>query len=69
MSVLHGDPCSSVIDKSKRDGDLGLGLAEAQTEDERKLFGRSVWNAGVLLAEYMSGMEGEKRECKRGCEV
>lgn len=60
VSVLHGDPGSSVIYKSKKYGDLELSLAEPQTEDERKLFGQYLWNAGVLLAEYISGMVGEK---------
>lgn len=60
VSVLHGDPGSSVIYKSTRYGDLELGLAEPQTEDERKLFGQYLWNAGVLLAEYISGVDRAK---------
>lgn len=61
VSVLHGDPGSSVIYKSERYGDLELRLAEPQKEDERKLFGQYLWNAGVLLAEYISGMDGKMK--------
>lgn len=61
VSVMHGDPGSSVIYKSKRYGDLELRLADPQTEDERKLFGQYLWNAGVLLAEYISCMDAEKK--------
>lgn len=60
VSVMHGDPGSSVVYKSQRYGDLELRLAEPQTEDERKLFGHYLWNAGVLLAEYIGGMDAEK---------
>lgn len=64
VSVLHGDPGSSVIYKSKRYGDLELSLAEPQTEDERNLFGQYLWNARVLLAEYISGIDGEMESGK-----
>ncbi|MCJ1462281.1 hypothetical protein MMC07_000881 [Pseudocyphellaria aurata] len=66
VTVLHGDPGFSVIYKSKRYGDLELRLAEPQTEDERKLFGQYLWNAGVLLAEYISGLDGEKPSMESG---
>lgn len=62
VSVLHGDPGSSVTYKSKRYGDLEFQLTEPQTEDERKLFAQYLWNAGVLLAEYVSGTADEKHE-------
>lgn len=53
----HGDPGSSVIYKSKRYGDIELGLTDPAGEDSRKLFSHYLWNAGVQMAEYV----GEER--------
>lgn len=57
VSVLHGDPGSSVTYESKRYGTLKLRMVEPETEATRKLFGQYLWNAGVLLAEFRSGAD------------
>lgn len=43
VTVQHGDPGSSLIYKSRRYGDVQLGLAAPQTADERTLFGQYLW--------------------------
>ena len=53
-STLHGDPGSLVTYKSKRFGDIELRLSRPETEEDRRLFGQYLWNAEVLLAEFVS---------------
>ena len=56
--TLHGDPGSFVTYVSEKFGDITLRLAEPQTEQDRKMFGQYLWNAGILLAESICGMDG-----------
>jgi hypothetical protein len=53
-STLYGDPGSFVTYRSKRFGDVVLKLSQPDTEEERRLFAQYLWNAGVLLAEFLS---------------
>ena len=55
VQTQHGDAGSYVIYKSKRFGDLELRLTDPSLDYERQLFAHSVWNAGVQMAEYISG--------------
>ena len=52
----HGDAGSYVIYKSKRFGDLEFWLTDPSLDHERQLFAHLVWNAGVQMAEYISGL-------------
>ena len=65
----HGDPGSSVIYKSKRFGDLELRLVEPSGEDERKLFAHYLWNAAVLMAEMIAGVEEEEENDGRDVKI
>ena len=49
----HGDPGSIIVYKSSRFGDIELTTADPESEDERKLFGHYLWNAGVTMAEMI----------------
>ena len=55
IRVEHGDPGSTVIYKSKKFGNIELKTADPTGEDERRLFSHYLWNAGVLMAERVSG--------------
>ena len=55
LRVEHGDPGSTIIHQSKRFGSLELDTADPFNEDERQLFSHYLWNAGVLMAERVSG--------------
>lgn len=50
---LHGSPGSHIIYKSRRFGNVRLELAAPESEDGRKLFAHYLWNAGLLLGEYL----------------
>ena len=51
---IHGDPDSTIVYKSARFGDIELRTSDPENEDERKLFGHYLWNAGIKLAELIS---------------
>ena len=51
----HGDPGSSVIYRSKIYGGIELHLVDPHGEDNRRLFAHYLWNAGVLMAEFVAG--------------
>ncbi|CAD0090934.1 unnamed protein product, partial [Aureobasidium vineae] len=51
----HGDPGSIIVYKSDRFGDLSLTTADPNGEEERTLFSHYLWNAGILMAERVSG--------------
>jgi len=53
--VEHGDPGSTVIYTSKRFGEVELKTADPDSEDDRRLFSHYLWNAGLLMAERVSG--------------
>ncbi len=50
---FHGNSGSHVIYKSRQVGDVKLELAAPESEDGRKLFAHYLWNAGLLLAEFL----------------
>lgn len=50
---FHGSSGSHVIYKSRQFGNVKLGLAAPESEDGRKLFAHYLWNAGLLLAEFL----------------
>lgn len=50
---FHGSSGSHVIYKSRQFGDVRLELADPESEDRRKLFAHYLWNAGLLLAEFL----------------
>jgi len=56
----HGDPSTPVIYLSSTFGPLHLTLADPQGEDNRRLFSHFLWNAGVLLAEFIE--EGKETD-------
>lgn len=62
----HGDAGDVIIYKSARFGDLSLLTSDPSGEDERRLFSHYLWNAGVLMAERVSGQrmlsDGERDE-------
>ncbi|TVY30026.1 Protein N-terminal and lysine N-methyltransferase [Lachnellula hyalina] len=49
----HGDSLTPIIYLSPVHGAIHLTLADPQGEDNRRLFSHFLWNAAVLLAEYM----------------
>ncbi|CAC9888153.1 unnamed protein product [Aureobasidium pullulans] len=51
----HGDPGSIIVYKSQRFGDIELTTADPNGEEERTLFSHYLWNAGILMAERVSG--------------
>jgi len=51
----HGDPGAVMVYKSERFGDISLTTAEPDGEEERTLFSHYLWNAGILMAERVSG--------------
>ncbi|KAK3674644.1 hypothetical protein LTR78_005366 [Recurvomyces mirabilis] len=53
----HGDAESTIVYKSRRFGDIELTVADPQGEDERQLFSHYLWNAGVKMAELVSGAD------------
>ena len=55
----HGDPGSTIIYKSSRFGNIELKTADPENEDERKLFGHYLWNAGIKMAELVAGADAE----------
>ena len=59
LRTNHGDPGSIIVYKSKRFGDIELSTADPEHENERRLFGQYLWNAGIKLAELMSDSESE----------
>ncbi|MCJ1359436.1 MAG: hypothetical protein MMC33_009438 [Icmadophila ericetorum] len=63
----HGNPGSSVIYRCSAFGDLELQLVNPVNEEDRKLFAQYVWNAGVWMAEILSGgAVGEGKEGRAG---
>jgi EEF1A N-terminal glycine/lysine methyltransferase len=52
--TLYGDPGSTIVYKSKRFNGIELKTADPDGEDERRLFGHYLWNAGVKMAELIS---------------
>jgi hypothetical protein len=53
----HGDPGATIVYKSSRFGNIELKTADPETEDERKLFGHYLWNAGIKMAELVGGAD------------
>ncbi len=49
----HGDATSSVLYLSPAFGELELSLADPEGEVHRRLFGHFLWNAGLLLGEFI----------------
>ncbi|KAL1297070.1 hypothetical protein AAFC00_004657 [Neodothiora populina] len=55
LQNLHGSPGDIIIYKSKPFGEIALTTCDPAKEDERTLFSHYLWNAGVLMAERVSG--------------
>lgn len=55
---MHGDPDNVVIYKSPNFGEIDLGVADPQGEDERRKFAHYLWNAGILMGELVGGRPG-----------
>lgn len=55
LQNLHGSPGDVVIYKSKPFGDIALTTCDPDKEQERTLFSHYLWNAGILMAERVSG--------------
>lgn len=55
---MHGDPDNVVIYKSSKFGEIDLGVADPQGEDERRKFAHYLWNAGILMGELVGGRPG-----------
>lgn len=51
----HGDAGDIIVYKSKRFGELEVQTADPSGESERRLFSHYLWNAGLLMAERLSG--------------
>lgn len=58
----HGDPGDLIIYKSVVYGDIELRTADPNGEEERNLFSHYLWNAGVLMAERVSGLRLPEEE-------
>ncbi len=65
---FHGDPGSTIVYKSVRFGNIELKTTDPDREEERQLFGHYLWNAGIKMAELISGEGGEKW-CVKGRKV
>nr|POE88411.1 protein n-methyltransferase nnt1 [Quercus suber] len=52
---IHGDPSSTIVYLSGKYGEIALRTADPETENERKLFSHYLWNAGIKMAELVSG--------------
>ncbi|KAF4552917.1 Lysine methyltransferase-like protein 3 [Elsinoe fawcettii] len=51
----HGEPGAVLVYQSARFGDIELRTADPDGEIDRRLFGHYLWNAGILMAERISG--------------
>lgn len=58
----HGDPGSTIVYKNSRFGNIELKTADPESEDERKLFGHYLWNAGIKMAELITNADLESGE-------
>lgn len=50
----HGDP-NTVIAYRSRFGELKFRTADPEDEEERRKFAHYLWNAGILVAEFIGG--------------
>ncbi|CAK4031637.1 Hypothetical predicted protein [Lecanosticta acicola] len=55
----HGGERSTILYKSKKFGNIELRTADPEREHDRKLFAHYLWNAGIKLAELISGDKEE----------
>ena len=53
----HGDEGDVLVYHSQRFGDIELRAAQFESENDRKLFAHYLWNAGIKMAELISGDE------------
>lgn len=51
----HGDEGDVLVYHSQRFGDIELRAAQFESESDRKLFAHYLWNAGIKMAELISG--------------
>ena len=59
LRVQHGDAGDRIIYHNTRFGQIELTTAEPQVEQERSLFSHYLWNAGIQMAELISGADGD----------
>jgi nicotinamide N-methyltransferase len=57
----HGDPGTTVTYRSNGYGDLEFEVADPIGETERTKFAHYLWNAGVLMGEFIGGQKGSKK--------
>ena len=63
MKNSHGDdPDTVIIYKSHKYGELEFRTADVTGEEQRRKFAHYLWNAGILMAELVSGRSKEKRD-------
>jgi nicotinamide N-methyltransferase len=53
--VQHGDASTTIVYRSTRYGDIQLRCADVFGEEDRMKFAHYLWNAGVLMAEFVGG--------------
>ena len=58
------DPDTVIVYKSEKFGDLQFRTADVNGEEQRRKFAHYLWNAGILVAELVSGWK-EQHECDR----
>ena len=59
---FHGDPEATIIYKTRHFGNIELKTADPEREDERQRFSHYLWNAGIKLAELISGENDDADE-------
>jgi hypothetical protein len=60
----HGDdPGTVVLYRNKKYGELELRTADIKNEEERRKFAHYLWNAGIMMAELVTGRvkDGESK--------
>jgi hypothetical protein len=52
---LHGDSDAVILYRNAKFGELELRTADVNGEEQRRKFAHYLWNAGVMMAELVSG--------------
>lgn len=63
LQNLHGDdPNTVIIYKNAKHGNLELRTADVNGEEQRRKFAHYLWNAGILMAELISGRPADGQD-------